>query len=479
MHGFRRALPPLLLAFLAAPAFGEAPGAAAPGAEFAKAARDIGDFLLKTARHDGDAQYWAQFEGGPKALADNQRQFPLALYNGVAGTGFFFLSLHRATGEPRYLEAARGAGLRLVQKAQGLPGGGLRWQGSSERKGRTIPEAEGIGLYTGNAGIGIFLLHLFQATKDARFRAAADGAFERVLKEAKAEGEGCCWENAFQDIIGGEAGIGLALIEAHRLAGNPAYIAAARKAASWLLSKAAPKGDMALWTTYGTPDPNFSHGTAGIAFFLVALGDPPARKAGIAGAKWVESQASPCEGDGLLWKYYAEPPPQGKQNWVMNSWCHGAPGTTRLFLLLHRLTGDEAVLRTAARGAGGIRAEARLSSGKPFYYNPTVCCGAAGCMDAFCDLYAATKEKRFLDDARLLADSVLRDLRDAPGGRAFATYDEADEETKLAPYYETGFMLGNAGIGYALLRLSALMDGEPEKALFLPDHPLAFPEGKK
>jgi uncharacterized protein YyaL (SSP411 family) len=163
----------------------------------------------------------------------------------------------------------------------------------------------------------------------------------------------------------------------------------------------------------------------------------------------------------------------------MNSWCHGAPGTTRLFLLLHRLTGDGVYLRTAARGAGGIRAEARLSAGKPFYYNPTVCCGAAGCMDAFCDLYAATGEKRFLDDARLLAGAVLRDLRDAPGGRAYAAYDEADEETKLAPYFETGFMLGNAGMGWALLRLASLEAGGGEKVLFLPDHPMAHPAVKK
>ncbi|MCU0723608.1 MAG: hypothetical protein MUC63_08335, partial [Planctomycetes bacterium] len=177
--------------------------------------------------------------------------------------------------------------------------------------------------------------------------------------------------------------------------------------------------------------------------------------------------------------YYADPPPAGKQNWVMNSWCHGAPGTTRLFLLLHRLTGDAPSLAAAAKGSVGVRAEARLAAGKPFYYNPTYCCGAAGCADALCNAFAATKEKRFLEDARALGDAMLRDLRDAPGGRAYAAYDEADEETKLAPYYETGFMLGNAGIGYALLRLAALAAGETEKALFWPDHPLAWDEKGK
>jgi lantibiotic modifying enzyme len=474
MPGAKSALLPLLVAVLALPALAQAPPAAPAGAEYWKAAKEIGDFLVKSARREGDALYWAQYDGGPKTLADGQRQYPLAFYNGVAGTGFFLLSLHRAMGYAAHLEAARGAGVRLVEKAEAVPGGGLKWRGTSERKGRTIPEAEGCGLYTGNAGIGVFLLHLFEATKDARFRIAAEGAFERVLKDAKAEGAGCCWEYAFQDVIGGEAGIGLALLEAHRLTGNPAYLAAARKAAAWLVSRASLKDDAAFWTTYGAADPNFSHGSAGIAFFLAALGDAGPRKAALAGAKWVESQGKPCEGGAILWQYYAEPPPEGKRNWVMNSWCHGAPGTTRLFSLLHRLTGDAAFLATASKGAGGIRAEARLASGKPFFYNPTYCCGAAGCMDALCNVHQASKDKRFLDDARTLADAVLKDLRDAPGGRATASYDEADEETKLAPYFETGFMLGNAGIGYALLRLAALSSGEPEKVLLWPDHPMAW-----
>lgn len=443
--------------------------------EYRDAACAIGDFLLDSARHDGESIYWPQFVGGPPSTTDDQRPCPLSLYSGVTGVGFTLLNLHRVTGEARWLAAARGVGLHLVQRAQPLPGGGVRWEGTSERKDQLIPEGDRVGLYDGNAGIGLFLMHLAEATKEDRFRALGKAAFERVLHEAEAEAGGCHWLYSFQDVIGGEAGIGVALLEMHRLTRDARYLDAARKAARWLLTRATRTGDAMQWTTYDVADASFSHGVSGIGFFLLALPDAETRKAGVAAARWVQSVSVPAGKDGRIWQYYAGEPPAEKQNWVMNSWCHGAPGNVRLFLLQHRLTADPRALATALAGGVGIGSECRLDAGAPSYANATYCCGAAGCLVAFLDLYRASRDARLLTPARALADSIVTGLRREAKFRAHAAYDTEDEAEKKYPYYETGFMQGNAGIAYVLLRLSEELAGRTDRLILLPDEPFAIP----
>ncbi|MHC4956290.1 MAG: lanthionine synthetase LanC family protein [Planctomycetota bacterium] len=436
--------------------------------DYLNAARGIGDYLVKTARHDGDAVYWAQYEGpGPAAIGE-ELHFPVSLYSGLTGTGYFLLNLHLATGENKYLDAAKGAGRRLLKLAKPAPKGGTQWRATYDRSGRSVPDGWRVGLYTGNAGIGLFLIHLHRVTKDPEFKKGAVAAFARVLAEAKAEGDGIHWLYDAKDIIGGEAGIGLALLEMGRITGDKKYEAAAKKAATWLIAKAERQGDALRWKGFKPYDAGFSHGASGIAFFLESLGDPAARKA----ARWVETAATPCGEGGLLWRYYAGDPPEGKRNWTMNSWCHGSPGVVRLFVLLHARTGEQRFLDAAVRGAGGICHEA-LPAGKPRYYNPTYCCGATGCIDTLCDLYASSKEERWLKNARTLADSVVASLREVNGCRVYAQYDKSDQKEKKHPYVPTGFMLGNAGLGQALLRLAVVVKGGENKLVFLADHPFA------
>lgn len=108
-----------------------------------------------------------------------------------------------------------------------------------------------------------------------------------------------------------------------------------------------------------------------------------------------------------------------------------------------------------------------MDQGKVHFLNPTYCCGAAGCIDAFSDLYVASGEKRWLVAARKMADVMIQGFCDVGGRRVHATYDDSEGAEKEHPYVATGFMHGNAGIGFALLRL-ALLDTEGFDALVLP-----------
>jgi lantibiotic modifying enzyme len=190
-----------------------------------------------------------------------------------------------------------------------------------------------------------------------------------------------------KDIIGGESGIGLALLEMHRLTKDERYRAAAEEAGRWLLLQARRDKAGTKWETFGALDPNFSHGNAGIAFFLAALRDPGARKAGDEGAAWVESVAEAAE-KGIYWRYYAGDPPEGRANSTMHSWCHGAPGTAGLFLALHRAGRPGENLDVAKKACDGLASQMGMGKGAPLFANPTLCCGAAGCLDAFTSVYA-------------------------------------------------------------------------------------------
>jgi lantibiotic modifying enzyme len=439
--------------------------------EYSAVAQEIGDHLIESARHDGDALYWQQYEGGPPNAGEEDRQLPVSLYNGVSGTGLFLLNLYNVTGDKKYLSAARGAGIRLVNLAKQAESGGLKWNAKSERKGRIIPDSDGCGLYSGNAGIGLFLMNLHKVCGEDRFKKCAEGAFERILKDAKQEKGGLCWEYAMQDIIGGEAGIGLALLEMHRLTGRKEYLDAANKTGNWLMAVADRKNGRCEWAKYGYLDANFSHGTAGIAFFLASLKDPEAQKAAAGATDWIESVAKPDGKNGIFWEYYAETVPEGQENRVMTSWCHGSPGTALLFVRQSLLKGKERHLEVVKKAGEGLKNDLRVDSGEPAFANPTFCCGAAGCIDAFCNIYEATKDKKYLDCAKAVADAVIKSLERIGKNRVYAMFDTEDMQNRKFPYFPTGFMLGNAGIGHSLLRLSALISGKPEKLVLLPDQP--------
>jgi len=102
--------------------------------------------------------------------------------------------------------------------------------------------------------------------------------------------------------------------------------------------------------------PNFSHGTAGVAYFLATLhqatGEPAFLEAALDGARYLLTVAH-TDGDVCL-VFHHEPEPEGLELFYLG-WCHGPAGTARLF---HRLAeiDDGAEWRAwVGRAANGIR----------------------------------------------------------------------------------------------------------------------------
>jgi len=132
----------------------------------------------------GDAgMAWVLFDAGEgeQALAlwrdgspDDAIRARPGVYDGLAGWGLSRLKAWHETGASAFLASAREAGDLLLERAIETDGT-LRW---------AHDDAQPVGLAHGAAGVALFLLHLWLASGDERFRIAADAglAFDHAQR---------------------------------------------------------------------------------------------------------------------------------------------------------------------------------------------------------------------------------------------------------------------------------------------------------
>jgi len=212
--------------------------------------------------------------------------------------------------------------------------------------------------------------------------------------------------------------------------------------------------------------PNFSHGTAGIAFFLTRLYERTGRRefldAALAGARYLTSIAKTA-GDVCL-VFHDEP--DGKDLFYLG-WCHGPVGTARLFYRLALAAPDPSWLDWVRKAARGVSTSGIPESQTPgFWNNAGLCCGLAGVADFLLDLYRVFQDPAdlaFCDRVteRLLAAAAIED------GRMKWIQAEHRVRPDLV-IAQTGLMQGAAGIGLYLLRRDGLERGRAP-LIVLPD----------
>jgi lantibiotic modifying enzyme len=409
------------------------------------AAEEAGRWIRSTARLTEHGTTWPADPKDPSSVRPD-------LYSGSAGVVLFFLELHRATGDASYLADARSGADHLAA---------------------TLPSAvsgEQAGLYTGVAGIGFSLHETFKATREPRYRQAALRSVELLQSGARKAGGGGEWGET-TDIISGGAGTGLFLLYAAREMGRPDARELASLAAERLVELARPEAGGLKWAmdpTFPRLMPNFSHGTAGIGYFLAALhaetGQRELLDAAVSAGRYLVNVARREESGCLV--FHDEP--DGKDLFYLG-WCHGPPGTARLFWKLGEITQDDSWKDWARRSARSV-----LQSGVPesrtagFWNNVGLCCGSAGIADFFLELHRATGDGAYLEFARRLSEDVLaRATRDATGIRWIHAEHRVKPNLLVA---QTGLMQGAAGIGLWLLRLDAF-EKRRRPGILLPDSP--------
>ncbi|HEX5716729.1 MAG TPA: lanthionine synthetase LanC family protein [Thermoanaerobaculia bacterium] len=382
------------------------------------------------------------------------------LYTGTSGVVLFLVELARVTGDESWLqEAAAGADWLIAGLPAALDGTGGAGQAQA-------------GLYTGVPGIGLAIYHVAKATDKEPYRRGAERCLDLVHAGAKPAGAGVEWDPGL-DVIAGSAGTILYLLHMARELDRPASRELALAAGMRLAELGIPDAGGRKWRMANDPEakrlmPNFSHGTAGIAYALATLHLETGRKepldAALAGARYLQSVAN-TEGDGCL-IFHHEPEPDGRDLYYLG-WCHGPAGTVRLFYQLAKATKDEGWTSWAKRGTRSILASGIPEKQTPgFWNNAGQCCGLAGVADLFLRLHKATGEG--LDFARKVGEALLAKATPAGDGLKWV-----HAEHRVKPdyvYAQTGYMQGAAGIGMLLLHLDAVERGR-EWGFRLPDSP--------
>jgi lantibiotic modifying enzyme len=409
---------------------------------YLEAAVETAKWLEGTAVKTERGLTWPAVPGDPSSIASN-------LYSGSAGVALFFMEAHKATGKQAYLDRARAAVNHLAATYDGI---------------------DDSGLYTGLAGVCYAIAEGHRLTGDRAYLSAARRCTARLRDRAKRVGAGLEWSET-TDIIGGGAGIGLYLLYAARSFDGAESRDAAILAGRRLMSLARPEPTGSSWRmnpTFPRVMPNFSHGTAGIAYFLATLyGETRQKeflKAAVDGAKHLQSIAHTTD-DVCLIMHNA---PEGTDLYYLG-WCHGPTGTARLFHQLHRVTGTREWNTWVDRSARGILRSGIPDSRTPgFWNNVGQCCGSAGVGEFFLALHRATGNAEYLAFARRMTANLLdRGTRDAAGMRWTHAEHRVKPEFVQA---QTGFMQGAAGIGTWLLHLDGFEQGK-QPFLRLPDSP--------
>jgi len=400
-------------------------------------------WIRSTAIRTAAGRTWPCTPNDPKRGAPEQ-----SLYSGTPGVVLGYLELHAFTGEKRFLEEAEAGALELATLIPAA-GAGVR----------------DAGLYEGLAGHAFVLRAVSRASENERLAAAA-------LQAAKAlAAAGPVW-NDVNDIIAGSAGIGLTLLALRDLLGDQA-IDLARQAGDRLLAVGKSVADgQRKWMmdpSFPREMPNFSHGTAGIAYFLATLsqqgGEPKYLEGAREGARYLRAIAV-SSGDGTVIRHHDG---DGAELFYL-SWCHGGAGTARLWERLHAIDGDPVWRASEDAGARGIIAQGvpeQRTAG--FWNNISQCCGNAGVAEYFLKRYARTGASSDLAYARRHADDLLhRGTEDSDAERW------VQAENRISPSEEaaqTGLMQGAAGVAIMLLHLdAALRDDHKTKRVMLPDN---------
>jgi len=227
----------------------------------------VGERLLEVAEPDPDGLRWRMMSDMP---------FPFTAPNfahGGAGVGYFLAQLHRATGEPRYLEAAVAAARYTMSRAR--PAGSGRLVCHTEEARNPIFY---LGACHGPAGTGRLLLELHALTGEETWLQAARDLMSGLTSTGAPETRSKGYWNNFGQCCG-DAGVGeFALLMAART-GDAAYRDLAARCAGVILAQSETAQDGRRWRHAEHRDrPDFlqaqtgyMQGAAGIASFLLHL----------------------------------------------------------------------------------------------------------------------------------------------------------------------------------------------------------------
>ncbi|MEM7356134.1 MAG: type 2 lanthipeptide synthetase LanM family protein, partial [Acidobacteriota bacterium] len=296
---------------------------------------------------------------------------------------------------------------------------------------------ESVGAFAGRGSILYTLLHLADLWDDPLLVDAAESMVPGLLPLIE--------RDEMHDIVGGNAGCLITLLELHSKRPSSATLAAAQACGERLLAAAQPQAKGVAWPLAAAgsqPLVGFSHGTAGVAWALLRLhaitGDRRTKATALEALAYENSLFDPLQGNWPDLREGERPgdDPDHDGHHFLNAWCHGAPGIllARLLSLPHL---DTPGVRREIEAALHTTVEHGFDAGH------CLCHGALGNLDILMIAGEALERPELGEQARRLATGVLDDQ--ATSGWRYGTLG------RLTP---PGLLVGLAGFGYQLLRVA-------------------------
>ncbi|GKQ35826.1 serine/threonine protein kinase [Streptomyces sp. A012304] len=220
---------------------------------FVRLAIDAADRLVDAARHEPSGVSWAV---PAEAVSRAAGKRYLGFAHGTAGIGCFLLAIGLVSQRPEHRELAVKAGEDLLANVV-LTGGTAHWPAQAT-DAPTSPY-----WCHGSAGIGTFLIRLWQVTGDDRFRDLAHRSTHAVAEHASRAALTQCH---------GLAGNGDFLLDMAAATGDATYRTMAEELARLILTERAHRnGHCVFPNEYGDVSTSWSDGSAGILAFLLRL----------------------------------------------------------------------------------------------------------------------------------------------------------------------------------------------------------------
>ena len=438
--------------------------------DYLRAAIETANWIDTLAVKTEHGRIWKALPEGQDGYREDVPMFTSkSMYDGSAGIGIFLIRLYEATSDERWLKEAEEAAAHIIATQVGP-----EWYEHtlhSEVKGIIPVPGWAAGSYNGPVGEAYFLEDLYQVTRKQEYRDFVLRTADVLMEAASRDERGLFWSE--QEDITADGGFIVFLDIVYRRTGIRKYLDFASEAAERIAKDAlnAPNGGK-FWKLLDlsmidfpkdTTFPNWSHGTTGTAWMFAALYQDTGKQEFLELAKvGLEYAMNISVGDekGRLIPYQDHPVTGPTYDKYYLSTCHGPVGSTLAFREVYEVTGEELYKNwTIELSRGIVKAGAPERHSWGFWNCQCQCCGTAGILEHFAEMYEYTGEKEFYDYMIRTADVLLSDSDHRTSGSR-TWYDSwwRTIPTRVVSY--PGLYVGAAGCGSSLLRAYAALTGK-------------------
>ena len=325
----------------------------------------------------------------------------LSLSDGVSGKLVFYLELYETTKESSYLNEAKNAADYLLQN--------LPHKDDSLRKAFWPFSA-----YGNVVGSGYALTEMYKATKDVKYRLGALEIVDVLDHFALNKSDTISWDLG-NDVLSGLSGTGLFLLYAAENLKSDRALEMAISSGKTIIQRAIQEGGGFTWKRGQNGNfilPNFSHGPAGIGYFLARLyeqtDDYLFLRAAQKSVTYLDSIAYTEDGAYLI--PYGFPDPGWSRTFDIG-WAHGPAGVARLFYQMYKIDHDDKWLGKMESCFKGIQMSGAMHKvgpqfgSRPFSIDQRF--GLAGVGVFAFDLYQVTGKDEFLEYGLKVTDHIL------------------------------------------------------------------------